>query len=91
MGFDAFAINRIDYRKKADFLKNKELEFVWRPSNNFANVNFFLFTQDTDIWVHVMDHHYCPPDEIDVGIWTQKQTSPNKEWPNAEGNPEMET
>ena len=32
MGFDAFMFGRLDYQDKKKRLKDKSLEWIWRPS-----------------------------------------------------------
>jgi lysosomal alpha-mannosidase len=55
VGLDAFGLNRIDYRLKDAMKTSQTLEFVWRTSTSLGN--------STDIWVHVLDSHYCTPAE----------------------------
>eukprot|EP00118_Oscarella_pearsei_P004513 m.19488 g.19488 ORF g.19488 m.19488 type:complete len:1215 (+) comp27848_c0_seq1:22-3666(+) len=55
IGFNAFGINRIDYRIKDAMKANKGLEFVWRGSKSLGAAR--------DMWIHVMDSHYCSPKE----------------------------
>lgn len=55
IGFDGYAINRIDYRLKSALKANQSLEFVWRTNPSLGPAS--------DVWVHVMDSHYCSPAE----------------------------
>ena len=57
IGMDGFGINRVHYQDKADRIKNQKLEFVWRGSNSQG--------QKSDMFVHMMDNHYCSPSECD--------------------------
>lgn len=72
IGFDAVGLNRIDYRLKEYMKANKTLEFIWRTSNTLG--------EEHDIFVHMMDNHYCEPDECDMGIWTVGPDSPDHQW-----------
>jgi hypothetical protein len=56
IGFDAFGLNRIDYRLKDQLKANQSLEFIWQGSTSLG--------QQTRIWAHVLDSHYCTPDEM---------------------------
>jgi hypothetical protein len=56
MGFDAFGLNRIDYREKARRKATQELEFIWRGSNSLG--------EETQLFAHVLDSHYGTPNEI---------------------------
>ena len=57
IGFDAFGINRVHYKDKEDRIKNQKLEFVWRGSNSQG--------AKSDMFIHMMDNHYCSPSECD--------------------------
>ena len=57
IGFDAFGINRIHYQDKDNRKKDKNLEFVWRGSQSLG--------AKSDVFTHIMDSHYCSPDECD--------------------------
>ena len=57
IGMDGFGINRVHYQDKANRIKNQKLEFVWRGSNSQG--------QKSDMFVHMMDNHYCSPSECD--------------------------
>ena len=57
MGFDAFGINRVHYADKAERTKNQKLEFVWRGSASQG--------AKSDMFIHMMDNHYCSPSECD--------------------------
>ena len=57
IGMDAFGINRVHYADKADRIKNQKLEFVWRGSNSQG--------EKSDMFIHMMDNHYCSPTECD--------------------------
>lgn len=80
IGFDAFGLNRIDYQVKENLKANKKLEFIWRTSNSLG--------EDKDMFVHIMDNHYCEPDECDMGMWTVGNDSPDEKFPFDE-NPEI--
>ncbi|XP_071493889.1 epididymis-specific alpha-mannosidase-like [Diadema antillarum] len=57
MGFNAHLTSRIDYDKKAEMMKNKGLQFVWRASPSLGRAD--------DMFTHVMDNYsYCVPGEI---------------------------
>lgn len=90
MGFDAFAINRIDYRLKDQFKKDKELEFIWRTSSSLNNVIMMVKVKETDIFVHILSNHYGPPETMDFGFHIDTSTDDSM-WPNMQGNPEIET
>lgn len=57
MGFDAFGINRVHYADKEQRTKNQKLEFVWRGSSSEG--------AKSDMFIHMMDNHYCSPKECD--------------------------
>lgn len=57
IGMDGFGINRVHYQDKADRTHNQKLEFVWRGSNSQG--------VKSDMFVHMMDNHYCSPAECD--------------------------
>ena len=57
IGMDAFGINRVHYADKESRIKNQKLEFVWRGSNSQG--------QKSDMFIHMMDNHYCSPQECD--------------------------
>ena len=57
MGFDAFGINRVHYADKEQRTKNQKLEFVWRGSASEG--------AKSDMFIHMMDNHYCSPKECD--------------------------
>ena len=57
IGMDAFGINRVHYADKQNRIKNQKLEFVWRGSNSQG--------QKSDMFIHMMDNHYCSPSECD--------------------------
>ena len=57
MGFDAWGINRVHYADKEERTKNQKLEFVWRGSASQG--------AKSDMFIHMMDNHYCSPAECD--------------------------
>ena len=57
IGMDAFGINRVHYADKENRIKNQKLEFVWRGSNSQG--------EKSDMFIHMMDNHYCSPEECD--------------------------
>lgn len=57
IGMDAFGINRVHYADKEERIKNQKLEFVWRGSNSQG--------KKSDMFIHMMDNHYCSPSECD--------------------------
>ncbi|TDH68309.1 hypothetical protein CCR75_004479 [Bremia lactucae] len=59
VGFDALYFARIDYQDYANRKKNKELEFIWRPSKSRGKASQ-VFTGE------IIDH-YCPPSKFDFG------------------------
>lgn len=56
MGFDAFGLERIDWREKDRRKANQELEFVWRGSDSLG--------EETQIFAHILDSHYNTPPEM---------------------------
>jgi hypothetical protein len=57
MGFDAFGLNRIDWREKDRRKGDQQLEFLWRGSSTLPG--------DTNqIFAHVLDSHYSTPPEM---------------------------
>eukprot|EP00117_Sycon_ciliatum_P036568 scpid27181/ scgid4437/ Lysosomal alpha-mannosidase; Alpha-D-mannoside mannohydrolase; Alpha-mannosidase A; Alpha-mannosidase 60 kDa subunit; Alpha-mannosidase 58 kDa subunit len=68
MGFDAFGINRIDFRDKDRRKANRELEFIWRGSKSLG--------EETEIFTHIMDSHYCTPGECGYDGNLQIQNDP---------------
>ncbi|KAE8894045.1 putative alpha-mannosidase [Phytophthora fragariae] len=59
VGFDALYFARIDYQDYANRKKNKDLEFIWRPSKSRGKASQ-VFTGE------IIDH-YCPPGKFDYG------------------------
>ncbi|CEG47425.1 lysosomal alpha [Plasmopara halstedii] len=59
IGFDALYFARIDYQDYGNRKKNKELEFIWRPSKSRGKASQ-IFTGE------IIDH-YCPPGKFDFG------------------------
>uniref|UniRef100_A0AAV1T648 Alpha-mannosidase n=1 Tax=Peronospora matthiolae TaxID=2874970 RepID=A0AAV1T648_9STRA len=59
VGFDALYFARIDYEDYAKRKKDKELEFIWRPSKSRGKASQ-VFTGE------IIDH-YCPPGKFDFG------------------------
>ncbi|KAK8799640.1 hypothetical protein WA158_006188 [Blastocystis sp. Blastoise] len=57
IGLDAFGINRIHYQDKDQRKSSKNLEFMWRGAKSLGH--------KSDIFTHIMDSHYCSPDECD--------------------------
>ena len=57
MGLDAWGINRVHYADKEERTKNQKLEFVWRGSASQG--------AKSDMFIHMMDNHYCSPAECD--------------------------
>eukprot|EP01029_Cantina_marsupialis_P004937 TRINITY_DN1524_c1_g1_i3.p1 TRINITY_DN1524_c1_g1~~TRINITY_DN1524_c1_g1_i3.p1 ORF type:complete len:757 (+),score=161.47 TRINITY_DN1524_c1_g1_i3:79-2349(+) len=53
MGYEAFVINRMDYRVKQNWMQNGKMEFIWRGQHSRGN--------EADIFTHVLDHHYMAP------------------------------
>eukprot|EP01100_Stratorugosa_tubuloviscum_P014870 TRINITY_DN81_c0_g2_i1.p1 TRINITY_DN81_c0_g2~~TRINITY_DN81_c0_g2_i1.p1 ORF type:complete len:1006 (+),score=459.80 TRINITY_DN81_c0_g2_i1:78-3095(+) len=63
MGFDAYFFARIDYQDYDLRKKNKQLEFVWRPSQSFGN--------SVEIWTHSMfDGTYCYAPDMGYESWS---------------------
>jgi hypothetical protein len=56
MGFDAFGLERIDWREKNRRKDSQELEFVWRGSDSLG--------AETQIFAHILDSHYNTPPEM---------------------------
>jgi hypothetical protein len=56
MGFDAFGLERIDWREKDRRKASQELEFVWRGSDSLG--------AETQIFAHILDSHYNTPPEM---------------------------
>ena len=56
MGFDAFGLERIDWREKDRRKASQELEFVWRGSDSLG--------KETQIFAHILDSHYNTPAEM---------------------------
>eukprot|EP00126_Sphaerothecum_destruens_P011288 Sdes_comp20887_c0_seq2m17982 len=54
LGFEAFFMTRIDYQDKDLRIRQKNLQFLWKFSNN----------PNDKIWTHVMHDHYCTPDRF---------------------------
>ncbi|EGZ21682.1 hypothetical protein PHYSODRAFT_360129 [Phytophthora sojae] len=59
VGFDALYFARIDYQDYGNRKKNKDLEFIWRPSKSRGKASQ-VFTGE------IIDH-YCPPGKFDYG------------------------
>ncbi|POM62482.1 Lysosomal alpha-mannosidase [Phytophthora palmivora] len=59
VGFDALYFARIDYQDYGHRKKNKDLEFIWRPSKSRGKASQ-VFTGE------IIDH-YCPPGKFDFG------------------------
>ncbi|KAF1795198.1 hypothetical protein JG687_00000990 [Phytophthora cactorum] len=59
VGFDALYFARIDYQDYGNRKKNKDLEFIWRPSKSRGKASQ-VFTGE------IIDH-YCPPGKFDFG------------------------
>ncbi|KAF7265915.1 hypothetical protein GWI33_020660 [Rhynchophorus ferrugineus] len=53
LGYDGVVLVRIDYEDKRLRLKNKQLEFVWRGSNNLG--------RPSDLFTSILPDHYYPP------------------------------
>ena len=71
MGFDAWFFARLDYKDKERRMNDKELEFVWRPSENLGN--------DVQIFTHTLYAHYSAPHGFDFD-----STSNDVPWVNDE-------
>eukprot|EP01043_Picozoa_sp_COSAG02_P009949 COSAG02_NODE_343_length_24147_cov_30.662051_12_plen_1041_part_00 len=56
MGFDAFGLERIDWREKNRRKASQELEFIWRGSDSLG--------AETEIFAHILDSHYNTPPEM---------------------------
>ncbi|ETO19503.1 hypothetical protein RFI_17727, partial [Reticulomyxa filosa] len=56
VGFDAFAMHRINYRELNQRKLDKNLEFVWKGSSSLG--------EDGYIWVHLLDSAYRAPSQI---------------------------
>ena len=52
MGFHGYVINRIDYQDKINRTKNKDLDFLWNP------------TDKTNLLTHIQPNHYSAPQPI---------------------------
>ncbi|KAG6574660.1 Lysosomal alpha-mannosidase [Phytophthora cinnamomi] len=59
VGFDALYFARIDYQDYGNRKKNKDLEFIWRPSKSRGKASQ-VFTGE------IIDH-YCPPGKFNYG------------------------
>ncbi|GMF13523.1 unnamed protein product [Phytophthora lilii] len=59
VGFDALYFARMDYQDYGNRKKNKDLEFIWRPSKSRGKASQ-VFTGE------IIDH-YCPPGKFDFG------------------------
>lgn len=58
MGFSSVFFARMDYQDYENRKQNKELEYVWRPSNSLGG--------ESDIFAHMMwGETYCYPDSFD--------------------------
>jgi hypothetical protein len=51
----AVFMNRIDVSERAKRRHYREMEFVWRPYNDYSG-------RDTELLGHVLWHHYSPPE-----------------------------
>jgi len=54
MGFDAFFYSRLDIQDKEKRLKEKSMEYIWRPFDQDKSTS-------TEIFTHAMFDHYYPP------------------------------
>jgi lysosomal alpha-mannosidase len=61
MGFDAFFIARLDYQDKQKRLKDKTMEFVWRPMWDTLGESAQIFT-------HALYNHYSAPPGFDFDM-----------------------
>jgi len=52
-GFDAFFINRIDYREQATLKAARDMEFWWQGSPSVGT--------ESAMWTHLLSDHYCTP------------------------------
>ena len=58
MGMDAWFFARLDYEDKEQRLKDKTMQFVWKPMYDSLG-------KDVEIFTSIMQDHYCWPD----GFW----------------------
>jgi len=66
VGFDALYFARIDYQDYGERIKNKNLEFVWRPSKSRG--------KHSQVFTGEIINHYGPPGKYDYsnhGNWLQ--------------------
>ncbi|CAI5745764.1 unnamed protein product [Peronospora destructor] len=59
IGFDALYFARIDYQDYGNRKKNKDLEFIWRPSKSRG--------KRSQVFTGEIIDHYCPPGKFDFG------------------------
>ncbi|CAH0492604.1 unnamed protein product [Peronospora farinosa] len=59
IGFDALYFARIDYQDYDNRKRNKELEFIWRPSKSRG--------KRSQVFTGEIIDHYCPPEKFDFG------------------------
>lgn len=61
MGFDANFVVRVDHDDRARRMKDKELEFVWRPAADTLGT-------DVSVLTHIMYYHYKAPDGFNFDV-----------------------
>ena len=59
MGFDALFFGRLDYQEKNKRMNDKELEWVWMPSELGNEVNLLA---------HVLYNHYSSPNGMNFDV-----------------------
>ncbi|CAI5743879.1 unnamed protein product [Peronospora destructor] len=64
IGFDALYFARIDYQDYGNRKKNKDLEFIWRPSKSRG--------KRSQVFTGEIIDHYCPPGKFDFGKETNE-------------------
>lgn len=57
LGYESLVIVRIDYKEKEIRIKNKELEFIWKPYDEVDG-------GETKIFTHITHGHYSPKGRI---------------------------
>ncbi|CDW74355.1 glycosyl hydrolases family 38 protein [Stylonychia lemnae] len=59
MGFDAWFFGRLDYQDQEVRMKEKSMEFIWRPMFDHLGLS-------TQIFTHAMQDMYCAPDFLEI-------------------------
>eukprot|EP01119_Soliformovum_irregulare_P019887 TRINITY_DN6388_c0_g1_i4.p1 TRINITY_DN6388_c0_g1~~TRINITY_DN6388_c0_g1_i4.p1 ORF type:complete len:1028 (+),score=331.23 TRINITY_DN6388_c0_g1_i4:166-3084(+) len=67
VGYQALVLNRIHHQLKGTYIRDSDLEFIWRPSPTLGDA--------TQIFAHVLHTHYSAPIGFD---WEEHSTPINE-------------